>query len=75
MKEYNVVTLEDGNEYIEIDKINDNGYTYLVLSNSNNPNDFCIRKLVVEEGKEYIIGLNGDEEFDRIYEIFSKKYI
>lgn len=75
MKEYNVVTLEDGNEYIEIDKIDDNNNTYIVLSNSNDPNDFCIRKLITEEGKEYIVGLDGDEEFDKIYEIFSKKYI
>ena len=73
-KEYNVVTLEDGNEYIQVDKINDNNIAYLILSNSSNPDDFCIRKLITENDKEYLVGLASDEEFDKIYNMFCEKY-
>ena len=74
-KECNVVTLENGIEYTEIDRINDDNKTYVILSNTDNPKDFCIRKLVKENNEDYIVGLDSDEEFDRIYDIFSKKYL
>ncbi len=74
-KECNVVTLENGIEYTEIDRINDDNKTYVILSNADNPKDFCIRKLIKENNEDYIVGLDNDEEFDRIYDIFSKKYL
>ena len=33
------------------------------------------RKLIKENNEDYIVGLDNDEEFDRIYDIFSKKYL
>ena len=42
-KEYNVITLENGIEYTEIDRINFNNNCYVVLSNLDDPSDFCIR--------------------------------
>ena len=43
MKELEFVTLENGNEYIILDEIDDNGIKYLYLVNSGNSSDFAIR--------------------------------
>ena len=71
-KEYNVVVLEDGMEYAEINKINLNEKTYLLLVNLKNDNDFCIRRLINENGEDVLIGLDSKEEFDQILNIFLK---
>lgn len=73
-KECNVVTLEDGIEYTEVDKIEFNNNTYVFLSNLDNPENFCIRKLIKENEEEFIIGLDSDEEFDTILNLFTQKY-
>lgn len=74
-KEYNVVTLENGIEYTEIYRINCDGNTYVFLSNLDNPEDFCIRKLVVNNQKEQIIGLDNRNEFDRVLALFTESYL
>ena len=51
-KEYNVITLENGIEYTEIDRINFNNNCYVVLSNLDDPSDFCIRRLVNDNNQE-----------------------
>ena len=73
-KEYNVITLENNVEYTEIDKINYNNNTYIYLSNIDNPEDFCIRKIVKENDEEYIVGINSNKEIDKVLELFMKKY-
>lgn len=73
-KECNVVTLEDNIEYTEVDRVENNNNTYVFLSNLENPEDFCIRKLIKENNEEYIIGLDSKEEFDTILTIFKQKY-
>ena len=74
-KEYNVVTLENGVEYTEVDKLDYNGNTYVFLSNLDNPNDFCIRKLVNENDEDYIVGLDSKDEFNTVLNRFAKDYI
>ena len=64
------IVLEDGIEYIITDKINN----YLYLSNINDPKDFCIRKELIEEGEEYISGLNNEEEYYSALKLFEEKY-
>lgn len=73
-KEYNVVTLEDDIEYTEVDKIEYNNNTYVFLSDLENPENFCIRKLITENDEEYIIGLDSDEEFNNVLNLFTQKY-
>ncbi|MBE6156189.1 MAG: hypothetical protein E7161_00370 [Firmicutes bacterium] len=68
--EVNCVTLENGREYIIVDAIiNDNG-KYLVLASETNQFDHCVRKVIVEEGKEYITKLDTEEEFDEVMKDF-----
>lgn len=73
-KEYNVITLEDNIEYTEIDRIEDNNNIYVVLSDLENPENFCIRKLINENNEEFIVGLDSKEEFDKVLKIFTEKY-
>lgn len=72
--ECNVVTLEDNIEYTEVGKINYNNNTYVFLSNLEEPENFRIRKLINEDGKDYITKLDSKEEFDNVLAIFTKKY-
>jgi hypothetical protein len=73
-KEYNVITLENGIEYTEIDRINFNNNCYVVLSNLDDPSDFCIRRLINDNNQEYIVGLENREEFNNVLKLFNDKY-
>lgn len=65
MLEY--IVLENGNKYYITDEKND----YVFLVNSENPEDFCIRKNVVRDGQEYIESLASEEEFDTAIKLFT----
>ena len=71
-KEYNVVVLEDGIEYAEVNKIKLNGKTYIFLVNLKDDDDFCVRKLIKENGKEFFAGLDSNAEFDEVLKEFYK---
>ena len=61
------ITLENGHEYVVVKEIKD----YLYLANPENPDDFLIRKSVIkEDGKEYIVGISSNEEFDDAMQLF-----
>lgn len=64
------VILEDGIEYIITDKINN----YLYLNNLNEPKNFLIRKETMENGEEYICGLDNEEEYYNALKLFEEKY-
>ena len=69
-----VIKLGDNIEYTEIDRVNYNHNTYVILSDLDNPNDFCVKKLINENNYEYIIELNNKEEFNNVLKIFIDKY-
>lgn len=71
-KEYNVVVLENGVEYTEIKRVNDNGNTYVFLANLDKDDDFCVRKLIKKNNEDYIVGLDSKEEFDRVFGLLTK---
>ena len=56
----------DGHDYIIAKRIEIAGTTYLYLANEDDVMDFIIQKLIVEDGEEYITGLDSDKEFDRV---------
>lgn len=64
------IELEDGLEYIITDKIEN----YLYLNNIKNHEDFCIRKEIIENNEEYIVGLENEEELKKALNLFEKKY-
>ena len=64
------IILENGLEYIITDKIDN----YLYLNNINDYEDFCVRKEIIEDNEEYIIGLDNEEELEKALKLFEKKY-
>ena len=62
MEEIEIVTLEDGEEYYEVVRINNENTCYIYLANKNNPKEIVIRKNVIINGEEYIEGLKDQEE-------------
>lgn len=68
--EKETIFLEDGIEYIITDTINN----YLYLNNINDIKDFCIKKEIIKDGEEYIVGLDNEEEYYKAIELFEKKY-
>lgn len=64
----------DGVDYIILREFNVKGSTYFHLINENDPMDFMYRKLLVEDGEEYLVGLDSDAEFDLVF-AYEQKYI
>lgn len=69
-----VVTLEDNQEYIVLDKIviNNIKYIYLVLSTDESKKNVCIRK-IVDQGAN-LAGLDSQEEYQKALQAFTSKY-
>ena len=70
----NVITLEDGIEYAIIEEIIHNDKKYVFLTNVNDYEDFCIRKVIVDENEEFLVGLDDDAEFDLALMLFAKNH-
>ena len=51
-----------GINYIILDKIELNNTKYIYLVNENDEKDFFINKIVTKDNKEYITGLDSEEE-------------
>lgn len=66
MIEVNVVTLEDGKDYIIISALENDLGKYLFLSEEGNEKNFVIRKIVEEEGQEYLTKLSNKDEYDQV---------
>lgn len=64
----------DGKEYIIIKEFVVKGTTYVHLINENDPQDMMYRKVVVEDGEEFLVGLDSDSEFDLVV-AYEQKYI
>ena len=56
----------DDNSYYIVNELNFNNYIYLFLINNQDKNDVIIRKKIIENNEEYIIGLENEEEFEQV---------
>ena len=73
MEEVKIIDLEDGS-YIISDEIILNNTKYIYLTKENDMMDFCIRKIVMENGEEFIDALDTEEEFDWAMQVFLQKH-
>jgi len=62
------IILEDNIEYAIVKKVN----SYVLLTNINDINDFCIRKIVNNEGEEYLETLDSEKEFDTALKLLTQ---
>ena len=73
MVEINTVILEDGIRYATLKDIEINGNTYLYLTNVEDPEDFCFRKVVTDGEKKFLVGLEDEDEFELVLLSFTKE--
>ncbi len=73
MQEVEVITLEDNKDYNVMDKIEQNGFTYLLLANVDDDTDICVRKEIIKDGSSYIAMLSDEEELDSVLKLFAKE--
>ena len=60
------VTLEDNKSYAVIETIEYKDNRYVVFANEEDPSIITVRKVISEEGKEYFVKLDTEEEFDEL---------
>ena len=72
MEEDRVISINNI-EYIILDEIETNNTRYIYLSESENPENFMIRKLRIIDNNECIVNLDNEEEFDDALAAFYKK--
>ena len=73
MEEYNLVTLENGVDYIEIDEVTYNDTKYVLLVNHQNIKDSCVRKVLINEGQEYLYKVKDELEYSKVLNLFVQK--
>lgn len=73
MVDNSCVTLEDGIEYLVIDKIKSNDIYYVYLMNKDDEDDICVRKEILEDDKCYLVGLDTKEEVERALSLYIEK--
>lgn len=64
----------DGTDYFIAREFVVKGTTYVHLINENDPLDMMYRKVIVENGEEFLVGLDSDSEFDLVV-AYEQKYI
>ena len=62
----------DGIDYLVLEKIVNDGETYLYLVNSNDPEDIMFRK-IDKNDTDYIIPLENEEEVLKVINLFNDK--
>lgn len=72
-EEVNIITLDDGKDYMVTDEIVINNVKYLLLTNEDDVADFCIRKINNINNSEYLVGLNNKDEVLNVLKEFAKK--
>lgn len=74
LEDVSVIKLEDGIEYAILEEIVYGDKKYVYLTNINDYEDFCIRKVIKEDNSEFLVGLDDDSEFDLALMLFAKNH-
>lgn len=64
----------DGIDYAILKEFEIKGTAYVHLVNVNDPLDFMFRKVLIEDGEEYLVGLDSDQEFDLVF-AYDQKFL
>lgn len=73
--ELDTIILDDGIEYAIIKELKINDILYTLFANVNDSEDICYRKTVINDGKEYYVGLDNENEFDLVANTFAKSIL
>lgn len=70
MEDVEIITLEDGKDYMVTDEFEINKVRYIYLTNEEDIADICIRKINIINNEEYLVGLDSEEEFKKALQEF-----
>lgn len=73
-EEIEVITLDNGKDYMVTSEIIINNVKYLYLTNEEDIADFCIRKINNINNNEYLVGLDSKEEVLMALKEFTSKF-
>lgn len=74
MIDVNVIKLEDNLDYVIIDTLANKENQYFFLAQELDENNVCVRKVIKEEGKEFLVKLDNEEEFLEVLKLFNSKH-
>lgn len=74
MEEFNAIEIE-GIDYVIANEVELNGTKYIHLAEIKNPKNFCIRKIVLIDGREMLAGLDNEQEFDAAFKALVEKIV
>jgi len=63
----------DGNKYLVVDTIIDEGIKYVYFVNENDVSDLLIQKEIIEDDKTYLVNLDSEDEFNKVMLLFEEK--
>lgn len=66
------IVLDDNKEYMIIEQLEDSNNKYTLFSNIDNSENFCIRKIVNKDDKNYFVRLDNKKEAELITNKFAK---
>ena len=67
------IILDDGIEYLIVDTEIIDNTEYTLFTNINDETDICFRKTVIEDGERFFVGLDNNEEFEKVLLKFTLK--
>lgn len=65
----------DGHDYIVAKRFEISNNTYLYLVNEDNVLDYVIQKIIIEDGEEYVTGLDSEKEFDLVQAYIQRDFL
>ena len=71
--EAEVVTLNDGLDYVILDEITAHSNVYVYLSNTEDSRNFCVRKKLQNSAGSLLIGLDDENEFNMAMKLYFDK--
>lgn len=74
-EELEIITLDDGKDYIVTDEIIIDDVKYVYLTDEADIASFCIRKINIINNEEYLVSLKDRNEFNMALEKFMEKNI
>lgn len=73
-KEIEVVNLEDYLAYVILTEVSIDSNKYMVLSREDDPNVVVVRKVIIEDGNEYLTKVNTEIE-NKVKEKFVRDFV
>ncbi len=70
-----IITLENNKNYVLLSTIDVDNNKYFYMANELNPEDLCIRKVVIDkDNDESLVKLDNKEELNKVLSVFNEMY-